>query len=245
MNLSALNMNLKKTIVVLGPHGMLGQMVVSWFSHKGYRVIPYEGRFEENSKWLFLNSLNEQEDVIVINCIGKIKQKSTNELDLIWSNSILPLALCEHLKRSVCLIHPSTDCVFDGLTDTPYATNSVPNALDSYGWSKRLGECALSNRPNTFILRVSIIGPDKNPEGKGLLAWFLSNKAGAHLNGFTNHLWNGITTLEWCQQVEKIIHNNIPARPCELIQLGTKEYFTKYQMLELFQKIYQTDFTIK
>src|SRR5450631_3790586 len=127
MILSELNMNTKKTIVVLGPNGMLGQMVISWFNAKGYKVVPVNERFEESTKWNFLNSINKLNDAFVINCIGRIKQKTTEEMDLIWSNSILPLALNEQLKPSTCLIHPSTDCVFDGLTSAPYSIHANPD----------------------------------------------------------------------------------------------------------------------
>jgi len=238
-------MTSKKPILVLGSHGMLGQSVCAYFSNQGFEVIPVRERFEEKTKWDFLQTINTRENAVIINCIGKIKQKTEDEKDLIWANSTLPLALRDYLKPSITLIHPSTDCVFDGLTNEPYKINAIQNAKDSYGWSKRLSETALKGRPNTFILRVSIIGPDHNTSGRGLLAWFLSNKANSQLKGFTNHLWNGITTLEWCKQVEKMVMTNAFESPCQIVQLGTREFHSKYQLLLLFQKYYHTRFSIE
>lgn len=234
----------KRPILVLGPNGMLGQMVVTYFKKAGLMVLPVSERFEENTREKLFAGINQYENAILFNCIGRIKQKTENEKDLLWSNTILPLALAHQLKPTISIIHPSTDCVFDAKTNVPYPVNTAPNATDSYGWSKRLAESALLGRNNTVIVRVSIIGPDINPDGKGLLAWFLSNKPASRLRGFTNHLWNGITTLEWCKQVNEQLQSTDPNTTCKLLQLGTKEYHSKFQMLELFQKYYQTNHTI-
>lgn len=236
--------NIKPIIQIIGANGMLGQMAVNYFSSKGFTVIAIDKRFEEASKWEFISAINEHKNSVLINCIGRIKQKTNSEVDLLWANAVLPLALANSLDDSITLIHPSTDCVFDGNTNEPYSIHTLPNAMDSYGWSKRLGEVALMARKNTFIIRVSIIGPDNNKAGKGLLAWFLSNSQGAELKGFTNHLWNGITTLEWCKQVEVLLSKNKNSN-CELLQLGTNESYSKYEMLLLFQKYYNTHFVIR
>lgn len=235
-----------RTIVVLGPNGMLGQMVVSYFIQKGYNVVSVKERFEEESKWEFLNNIIKYPGSVVFNCVGRIKQKTIDEKDLLWSNTILPLTLARYLLPTQTLVHPSTDCVFDGLAGRPYLISDDTNAKDSYGWSKILGEEALLNRSNTLITRVSIIGPDRNKSAKGLLGWFLSNAKGSKLNGYTNHLWNGITTLEWCKQVEMYaLIRDLSGKPCELMQFGTKKWHSKYEILLMLQKYYQTDFLIE
>lgn len=235
----------KRPFLVLGHKGMLGQMVMQYFADKAeLHTIDY--RFAENEKWTFLNTLKKFPNAIIINCIGKIKQKTDNENELLWANALLPLALTEHLLDSQTLIHPSTDCVFDGLQGSAYSLTQTPTARDAYGWSKRLGETALKNRKNTLILRVSIIGPDNSGNNKGLLAWFLSNAAQSRLRGFTNHYWNGITTLEWCKQLEKFLKfNDFEQQNCRIEQMGTKQSYSKYEMLLLFQKIFNTRLIIE
>ena len=229
-----------KALLVLGHKGMLGQMVVKYFKDKVKQLKTTEKRFDINKIPDFFDENFEDVD-IVINCIGKIPQKSQDSNELFTANALLPLALNEFLPDDVLLVHPSTDCVFSGEKGSPYKVSDIPDAVDNYGLSKRLGETALKNRKNTLILRVSIIGPYNS---QGLLGWFLSNPAGSHLKGYTNHLWNGITTLEWCKQAEKIIkqHKQDENR---LVQLGTKEYYSKYEMLLLFQKVFETDFIIE
>ena len=236
-----------KKIIVLGSKGMLGQMVKLYFTNEKFEVIVFDKRFTENNFISYFDELNSFEDGIVINCIGRIKQKSEEAFDLLWANSILPLSLARSLKSSHILIHPSTDCVFDGLTDKPYNFSDFHSASDVYGWSKSLGETAVTNMANSLIVRVSIIGPDSN-SNKGLLSWFLNNPSGTILNGFTNHFWNGITTLEWCKRIHEIIINENTLNQFMkqgLIQLGTKEIYSKYEMLRIFKKVFQKDYEIK
>lgn len=222
----------------MGHTGMLGQMAVKYFGKKGYRVITFSTRFEPSTRMDFMNEIRSFPDAIIINAIGKIKQKTNNEAELLWANAILPLELKNRLLPSQTLVHPSTDCVFSGNKGEPYTIDDEPDATDSYGWSKRLGELALLGRPNTVIIRVSMIGPDRSPAQKGLLGWFLSQPEGSELKGFTNHLWNGITTLEWCKQVESLLELKSQNLSSDLVQIGTLESYSKFEMLTLFRELY-------
>lgn len=235
-----------KKIIILGSRGMLGQMVKKYFS-QSFEVVEINTRYTFENRETFLNEINSQKTGFVINCIGKIKQKTTDLSELMWVNSILPLDLISTLNKDLFLVHPSTDCVFNGtLKDGVYPKSLVPNAKDEYGWSKYLGEEAIKGSSNAMVVRVSIIGPDNiSVSPKGLLGWFLSNKEESKLNGFANHYWNGITTLEWCKQVENLIQNNdLKNWSGEVLQLGTKQTYNKKQMLDIFQSAFKTDFTI-
>ena len=236
-----------KNIIVLGSQGMLGQMVKKIFMTKGYNVITIDERISENNYKPYMSRINNYDDSIIVNCIGKIRQKSSDINSLLFSNAIIPLSLANALKPTHIVIHPSTDCVFDGNTKSPYNSFDVHTATDIYGWSKSLGESAMLARSNSIIIRVSIIGPDKN-SSKGLLSWFLSQPNGSVVNGYTNHYWNGITTLEWCEQLALIIQDdnllsNILKK--KLIQLGTEEIYSKYDMLKMFSETFNKDITIK
>ena len=235
-----------KNIIVLGSKGMLGQMVCLYFSKNGYNIIEFNTRFTEDNSNLYFTELNKLEDGFVINCIGRIKQKSEDAFNLFLSNTIFPLALSRSLKKKHLLIHPSTDCVFDGNTDSAYNLNAPHTANDVYGLSKSLGETAIKNSINSIIVRVSIIGPDNN-SNKGLLSWFLSNPQESLLNGYTNHYWNGITTLEWCKIVNSIISNEklfSKYKKEGIVQLGTAEIYSKFKMLNIFNEVYKTNFKI-
>jgi dTDP-4-dehydrorhamnose reductase len=62
------------------------------------------------------------------------------------------------------LVHYSTDYVFDGAGDKPWAEDDAPNPLSAYGQSKWLGECALRQHCRKhLILRTSwVVGAHGN-----------------------------------------------------------------------------------
>lgn len=227
-------------MVVLGPGGMLGQMVCRYFGGRVKELIQFPERFVPEPPGAAVRNLVALMPDLVINCVGKIKQKTQKAGELHYANTVLPLELRALLPPGTVLVHPSTDCVFNGLTRTPYRVTDPVDADDVYGWSKYLGEQALLTRPNTLILRVSIIGPDNRPEGPGLLNWFLRQPDGATVKGFTNHWWNGITTLEWCRQVESFLAAGSGQGETSgvLRQLGTAEAITKDSLLRLFADVF-------
>jgi dTDP-4-dehydrorhamnose reductase len=235
-----------KKIIILGSNGMLGQMVHLFFVRMGFHVTCYDERFSEDTYIDYFNFLNSQDSSIIINCIGRIKQKSIDAMSLLLSNSVLPLELARNLRADHILVHPSTDCVFNGISKFKYAINSFHNANDIYGWSKSLGEKAILSRENSVIIRVSIIGPDKNTNS-GLFAWFLGLPIKSKIKGYNNHYWNGITTLEWCKQLLLIFKMIDFEKPFEskVFQLGTNIVYSKYEMLNLFQNIFDTQHSIE
>ena len=231
-------------IIILGSNGMLGQMAERYFISQGYNVEVYNERFTYDTRIIYAEFLVSLRNAIVINCIGKIKQKTDDIEMLLEVNSVFPAFLREHLDPGVILIHPSTDCVFSGIKGSAYSLSEKPDAVDDYGWSKRLGEVVLDGRKNTLIPRVSIVGTDKNKSGKGLLSWLLSNSAGSQVNGYKDHIWNGITTLEWCKKVEEFLMEEKESFEFKLIQYGTREFYTKYSMLVVMNEYFNCGLSI-
>lgn len=226
--------------VVLGAAGMLGQMVCRYFEPRVRELVRFRQRFGSEPPGAAARKLAALEPDVVINCVGRIKQKSQDPGELHYANAVLPLEWKALLPAGTVLVHPSTDCVFSGKAVRPYKVTDPADAEDVYGWSKHLGETALMDRPNTLILRVSIIGPDDRPEGPGLLNWFLRQPDGAKLKGFTNHWWNGITTWEWCRQVEALLEegNFQGSGRGRLMQLGTADAISKDGLLRLFAEMF-------
>ena len=222
---------------------MLGQMVNAYFSAKNCNVVSFDVRFLPDTREAYNEFLGKLRNAVVFNCAGRIKQKTEDVSDLLFVNSILPADLRNLLHEDVVLINPSTDCVFDGKKGAAYDIGDFSNAFDGYGWSKRLGEVVLFGRPNTIVPRVSIVGPDANPEGKGLMAWVLAQK-GNTVKGFANHLWNGITTLEWCKQIDEFLVRN-GQFDFQLLHFGTAESYSKYDMLVLFDEVFDLGLTVE
>ena len=223
-----------KRLLVLGHRGMLGSMAAEFFRENGWAVSTVEGRLDMNDPEPFFARVRHASPEVVINAMGLIKHKSSDMRDLLCANAAMPLALRLALPGEVTLVHASTDCVFSGKHGSRRA-NDLPDATDSYGLSKTLGE-AVALHPNTFVLRVSIIGPEKGGEGKGLFEWFMSQAGKPSIPGYSNHLWNGITTLEWCQRVRDMLATGTEALASKgrLLQFGTREHYSKAEMLRLF-----------
>lgn len=90
-----------------------------------------------------------------------------------------------------------------------------------------------------MTIRTSIIGHEI--KGKlSLLEWFLNNK-NPSAYGYTNHIWNGLTTLELCKVIDQIIIKNIYINDVRHI-FSTKN--SKYKMLKVFKDIYKKDIDI-
>lgn len=58
-------------------------------------------------------------------------------------------------ERRATLVHVSTDYVFDGRLDRPYSEDDPPDPLNSYGFSKWMGEHAARLAPSHYIVRTA------------------------------------------------------------------------------------------
>ncbi|MEI8173766.1 MAG: SDR family oxidoreductase [Deltaproteobacteria bacterium] len=137
----------------------------------------------------------------ILNCIGITKRREDpqNPIPSITLNAVLPHKLAKFaVAVNAKLIHFSTDCVFDGRTGR-YSDDTPTNATDLYGRTKALGEVTGNN---VLTLRSSFIGKELH-EGTELLEWFLSQKN--VVRGFKNAIYTGLTTLELCRVIEKLL----------------------------------------
>lgn len=233
-------MGAKKIILVLGSNGMLGHMVRKCFHAWGFRVEAIDTKLDSKNIQSVIQAINLMSDCIVVNCMGKINQKLPAKSEIIFSNVLIPSYLAIGLKEGHFLVHPSTDCIFSGDTLSKYEINDCHDADDIYGVTKSIAEQSVLNRPNSLVLRGSIIGPHPTSSA-GLMQWFLELPENCEIDGYTNHFWNGITTLQWCKNLRAIVEGSILSIKHyrgNLVQLGTNEVYSKYQMLLLFKKIF-------
>lgn len=186
---------------------MLGRYVAGYFRSVGYDVtcfnrgdIDAENPYGSLVQWK-LEKTSEKD--AVINCMGLIKQKMTNNdtVKAIRVNSVFPWVLKEMCgKAGLPLVHISTDCVFSG-KDGGYHEKSPIDAEDMYGLTKAAGEPRMCT-----VIRTSIIGEAK--DDKSLLEWVRS-KDGQVIDGYTHHLWNGVTCLQLAKAIERLVDNGI------------------------------------
>ena len=230
-------------ILVLGKTGMLGHVVTKYLEEKKYNVyatnrrekgLLYFNPLEDIKK--IENIINEIKPNIIINCIGILnKEAEENTSKAILINSYLPNYLDDLSKMyKFKLIHISTDCVFSGKTGN-YTENSVKDAYTIYGQTKALGEI---NNNNNLTLRTSIIGPDFNPNAIGLFSWFM--KQTHEINGYTNAIWTGLTTIELAKQIEQAIKHDLSG----LYNVVNGKTISKYELLTLIKEEFNKDIII-
>ena len=169
----------------------------------------------------------------IINCIGILNQFAEQNKSLAtFLNSYFPHFLAEITSElDTQVIHMSTDCVFSGKRGG-YTEYDFRDGETFYDRSKALGE--LEDKKNV-TLRNSIVGPDINPKGIGLLNWFLQQKG--EVNGFTKAMWTGQTTL----QLAKTMEIAAKERVCGLYNAVPNHSISKYELLVLFNHFLRGD----
>ena len=209
------------TIGILGSMGMLGStmtyvlenkpFMITEFNKEGLSVTgnneshAFDALIDSNLDSLYQNYRFDY----VINCIGMIKQ-IINDQDsrsrnlAIEINSHFPKKLNKCFSRShTPILTIGTDCVYSGKSGN-YSEAHKFDAKDIYGKSKILGEQGCDN---TLILRSSIVGRDKR-KNDSLLEWVLSQPTSGVIEGYVNHLWNGLTTLHFAKIISGVIENS-------------------------------------
>jgi len=142
----------------------------------------------------------------IINCTGLIKHFiDENDVESIKAavriNSEFPKLLTEHAVRlNAQIIQIATDCVYSGALGS-YDETYIHDAVDVYGKSKSSGEV---RSEKLMILRCSVIGREISSHVE-FMDWILCQPKNAKLRGFSNHLWNGITTLHFAKIVLGVI----------------------------------------
>lgn len=224
--------------LVLGCNGMAGHQISLYLQEQGHDVTGFA---LEKSNLLNKSIAGDATDFSslkqiiqsgkydsIINCIGILNQFAERNHPLaVMLNSYLPHIMAEVANEvGSHFIHMSTDCVFSGKRGS-YTEDDVPDGMTFYDRSKALGEL---NDDKNITLRNSIVGPDINEKGIGLLNWFMQQDS--EINGFTGAIWTGQTTLQLAKTMEQAakeratgLYNTVPSEP-----------ITKYELLKLFNK---------
>jgi dTDP-4-dehydrorhamnose reductase len=227
---------------VCGCNGMAGHTISLYLQEQGHEVYGFD---LQESKYIksFAGNAFDTETIAkvikegnydsVINCIGVLNQfAEQNHALASFLNSYFPHFLAEVTEGTdTQVIHMSTDCVFSGKKGA-YTETDFPDGETFYDRSKALGEL---NDGKNITLRNSIVGPDINPNGIGLLNWFLHQKG--EINGFTKAIWTGQTTLQLAKTMEKAaqekahgLYNTVPDHS-----------ISKYELCKLFNHYFRND----
>lgn len=228
-------------ILVLGISGMLGQEVYrSVKKHFPYVTVGTNRQAEfksaTNERVLKFHAhdditkiLEKYEFTHVINCIGVIKpQIFEDKLESVYNafyvNSVFSRNLSDICrKKAIRLYQIQTDCVYNGVKGG-YDEDAKFSPIDIYGMSKLFGE---TTNDSTTNLRCSIVGKEIYSK-KSLLEWAINQDSNSEINGFTNHIWNGISTRAFTKVLIGMIREDyiIPNRiqhlvPADIVNKAT------------------------
>lgn len=224
--------------LVLGATGMVGHVIYLFLAEQGHSVVgfcrrpaPSLGKTISGDAFDFARvaqAINSEEPDVVVNCIGLLNRACDRHPDrAIYLNSYFPHKLeSETQSTRTRIFHLSTDCVFAGNTG-PYTEESFQDGRTMYDRSKALGEL-VNNKDLT--LRQSVVGPDIDPKGIGLLNWFMA-QTGA-VEGYTTAIWTGLTTVELAKAVDQCARDGSTG----LVNMVPEKSISKYHLLCLFNK---------
>ncbi len=228
--------------LVLGCNGMAGHTISLYLKEQGHKVFGFDrstSRYIEsvagdarNTEFVKTLVTDGKYDS-VINCIGILNQFAEQNKSLAsFLNSFFPHFLADITSGTdTQIIHMSTDCVFSGKRGE-YTENDLRDGETFYDRSKALGE--LEDEKN-ITLRNSIVGPDINPNGIGLMNWFMQQKG--EIYGYTKAMWTGQTTLQLAKTMEQAakekahgLYNTVP-----------NHSISKYNLCGLFNHYLKND----
>jgi dTDP-4-dehydrorhamnose reductase len=168
---------------VIGCNGMAGHMISIYLKENRHSVMGFARKDQGHLPCIvgdvydtkLLSSVVSSSNFdYIINCIGLLNTDAEkNKADAVYLNAYFPHFLTELTKKTKTrVIHISTDCVFSGKKGS-YKVDDFRDGETFYDRSKALGEIDDSKN---ITLRNSIIGPDINSNGIGLLNWFFKAK---------------------------------------------------------------------
>src|SRR5205085_8927485 len=99
---------------------------------------------------------SDHRPTLLLNCAAQTKvdwcEDEPEKADAINGHAVGALAAACR-EHGACLVHFSTDFVFEGTSRRPYRTDDPTNPLSAYGRSKRLGEQKLlENAPPRWLI---------------------------------------------------------------------------------------------
>ncbi len=220
---------------------MLGSEVLSRFSEeKNVEILPcYRNLLEIDNygryKRKFQKLVSEYKPDYVINCvvINHGRRTLSGVIQQLVVNGIFSRYVAKQSKiHQYFMVQVSTDGVFFGKKGG-YVESSRRYPRNLYSLSKILGEL---ESESVLIIRCSIIGKSSlDHKVSSLLTWFANQKQNSSVDGYTNHLWNGVTTDYLAKLISGIVSSGY--------EIGGVQHFipadvlTKSELLELFRRV--------
>ena len=241
---------LMSKVAILGSTGMLGSTLTHILENQFETIYEFNrlGKsvtgnnqcrsIEVTSSVSFDYLFKGLEVDYIVNCIGVIKHLiNENDQDSVnlahRVNTQFLVELNDYVNRyGIAVIQIGTDCVYSGKSGL-YSETDPPDPVDVYGLTKKIGEQSI---PNSMLIRCSIIGKELQSRNS-LLEWVVSQPKAALINGYTNHIWNGVTTFHFAQIISGVIKSGT-YKP-GVVHLVPKDIVNKYELIKLISSNFE------
>jgi len=151
--------NARPTILLTGARGQLGRELAATLPVHGDVVACDRARLDLADVDAIVRKVRDVAPTIIVNAaaytaVDRAEQASDDAFAI---NARAPGVLADEARRAgALLVHYSTDYVFDGESDVPYAENAPASPINVYGASKLAGERAIAaSGASALILRTS------------------------------------------------------------------------------------------
>ncbi|GAA4838005.1 dTDP-4-dehydrorhamnose reductase [Luteimicrobium xylanilyticum] len=143
--------------IVVGAAGMLGQDMVAVARVAGYEVVALtRAELDVTDAAACRDALAGADVVVNGAAYTAVDAAEEHEADAFTVNAVGAANLARAAAAGARLVHPSTDYVFAGDADAPYAEDAPVAPRSAYGRTKAAGEWAvLAASPDHLVLRTA------------------------------------------------------------------------------------------
>lgn len=144
-------------VLVTGARGLLGAAIVDAFSSTAIVEAADHAALDIADSDAVERAVAHFRPTVVVNCAAynNVDGAEEDAQAALRVNAIALRGLARAARaHDATLVHYSTDFVFDGETDRPYAETDSPNPRSVYAASKLLGDWFAADAPRHYVLRV-------------------------------------------------------------------------------------------
>jgi dTDP-4-dehydrorhamnose reductase len=180
-------------VLITGTHGQLGAAMAHALA--GLTVTAHtRATLDITDAAAVSRAVDEAAPQLIVNCaaFNDVDGAEDRAVEALAVNAFAVRNLVRAAERvGACLVHYSTDFVFDGSANTPYTEDDRPSPRGTYAASKLLGEWFALEAPHAYVLRVeSLFGSPANWTGRrGTLDAMVANlEQGREVRAFTDRI---------------------------------------------------------
>lgn len=221
----------KEKILITGPRGLLGSVLLKYLRDLGHRVSPLDvdirdkenlKEFErENFDWVIHTATLTNVDLC------EKDNKLCYDTNVSGTRNVLELAK----KLNTRFIYISTASVFSGFEGN-YKESVVPYPKNFYNISKVLAEEIVKSYDKSLILRLNLIGiHPEGSRGKNFFEWLVDSiKENKDLQLFTDVMMNPLSPQTIAGIIDKLISLKVKDK---VLHIGTSDHLSKAEVAKL------------